>query len=231
MSKLTKKSKTWQAEINKDEKLSLEDAVEMAKKFAKSKFSETLDIAIRLGIDPKKGDQNVRGSCSLPHGTGKSERVLVFAKGEKVKEAQEAGADYVGASELSEKIKEGWFEFEKVVATPDMMGEVGKIGRILGPKGLMPNPKLGTVTFDVKGAVSEIKKGKVDFKNDKGANLHVSCGKITFDKQKLVDNIKAVVDSVIKLKPASAKGVYLKSLSVSSTMGPGIRVDENIFIK
>ncbi|MBL0691026.1 MAG: 50S ribosomal protein L1 [SAR324 cluster bacterium] len=231
MKKLTKRTKEWEKLVDKDKKISLTQAIDLAKKLAVSKFNEALDIAIMLGIDPRRGEQNVRGSCSLPHGSGKSERILVFAKGEKEGEAKEAGADYVGGADLSDKIKGGWLDFERVVATPDMMREVGKIGKILGPRGLMPNPKLGTVTFDVKNAITEIKKGKVEFRSDKSANLHVTCGKADFLAEHLVDNVKAIIDAVIKLKPSSAKGVYIKSIFLSTTMGPGIRVDESSLIK
>jgi large subunit ribosomal protein L1 len=180
---------------------------------------------VKLGVDPRHADQMVRSSVLLPHGTGKEVRVLVFAKGEKETEAKEAGADYAGSDELIEKIKEGWFEFDKTVATPDMMGEVGKIGRMLGPRNLMPNAKLGTVTFDIARVVEEIKKGKVDFRVDKAGIVHASVGKSSFPKEKLVENIVAFVDKLIQLKPSSSKGVYLRGISVSTTMGPGIKVD------
>ncbi len=203
----------------------LEEAIELVKKMAYAKFDETVDAAVRLGVNPKYADQMVRGSVVLPHGTGKSVKVLVLTKGEKEKEALEAGADYVGLDEYVEKIKNGWLEFDKVVATPDVMNVVGKLGKILGPRGLMPNPKLGTVTFDVKNAIKEIKAGKVDFKVDKAGIIHAPVGKVSFETEKLAENVRTLIDALIKLKPASAKGQYLKSLTLSSTMGPGVKVD------
>jgi large subunit ribosomal protein L1 len=203
----------------------LKEAISRLKESAYAKFDETVDLAIRLGVDPRKSDQMVRSAVLLPHGIGKEVKVLVFAKGEKEKEARDAGADYVGAEDLVEKIQGGWLEFDKAVATPDLMGLVGKIGKILGPRGLMPNPKLGTVTFNIKETVEEQKKGKVEFKTDKGAIVHVPVGKKSFDDQRLYDNILALMDTVIRLKPASSKGVYLKNIVLSSTMGLGIKVD------
>ena len=203
----------------------LKEAISRLKEGSYAKFDETVDLAIRLGVDPRKSDQMVRSAVLLPHGIGKEVKVLVFAKGEKEKEARDAGADYVGAEDLVEKIQGGWLEFDKAVATPDLMGLVGKIGKILGPRGLMPNPKLGTVTFNIKETVEEQKKGKVEFKTDKGAIVHVPVGKKSFDDQRLYDNILALMDTVIRLKPASSKGVYLKNLVLSSTMGLGIKVD------
>jgi large subunit ribosomal protein L1 len=203
----------------------LKEAISRLKENSYVKFDETVDLAIRLGVDPRKSDQMVRSAVLLPHGIGKEVKVLVFAKGEKEKEAREAGADYVGAEDLVEKIQGGWLAFDKAVATPDLMGLVGKIGKILGPRGLMPNPKLGTVTFNVKETVEEQKKGKVEFKTDKGAIVHVPVGKKSFDDQRLYDNILALMDTVIRLKPASSKGVYLKNIVLSSTMGLGIKVD------
>lgn len=203
----------------------LEEAVSMARDIAWAKFDETLDMAIRLGVDPRHSDQVVRGAVVLPHGMGKSVKVVVFAKGEKEKEAKEAGADYVGAEELAEKISNGWMDFDRVVATPDIMGIVGKLGRILGPRGLMPNPKLGTVTFDVGKAVKEIKVGKVEYRVDKAAIVHVPVGKLSFDTRRLYENVVTVIESIIKAKPASSKGRYLKTITLSSTMGPGIKVD------
>lgn len=202
------------------------EALELAVKTAKAKFDETIELAIKLGVDPRHADQQVRGAVVLPHGTGKKVRVLVFAKGEKVKEAEEAGADYVGAEELVQKIQsENWFDFDVVVATPDMMGVVGKLGRVLGPKGLMPNPKSGTVTFDVARAISEIKAGKVEYRVDKTSIVHVPIGKASFGPEKLKDNFHAICEAVVKAKPAAAKGQYLRSVVVSSTMGPGIKVN------
>lgn len=211
--------------IEKGKEYSLEDAIKLLKDSSYTKFDETIELAINLGIDPRKSDQIVRGTVVLPHGIGKKVRVLVFAKGEKEKEAVEAGADYVGAEDLVDKISKGWIDFDKAVATPDVMGLVGKLGKILGPRGLMPNPKLGTVTFDIARAVKEIKAGKVEYKADKGGIVHVPIGKISFDINKLIDNAKTVIDSVIKAKPASSKGKYLKKISISSTMGPGLRVN------
>jgi large subunit ribosomal protein L1 len=203
----------------------LKEAISRLKEVSYVKFDETVDLAIRLGVDPRKSDQMVRSAVLLPHGIGKEVKVLVFAKGEKEKEARDAGADYVGAEDLVEKIQGGWLEFDKAVATPDLMGLVGKIGKILGPRGLMPNPKLGTVTFNIKETIEEQKKGKVEFKTDKGAIVHVPVGKKSFDDQRLYDNILALMDTVIRLKPASSKGVYLKNIVLSSTMGLGIKVD------
>lgn len=190
-----------------------------------AKFDATVEVAFRLGVDPKKADQQIRGAVVLPNGTGKTQRVLVFAKGEKAKEAEAAGADYVGESEFVEKINQGWFEFDVIVATPDMMGEVGKLGRVLGPKGLMPNPKTGTVTMDVTKAVNEIKAGKVEYRVDKAGNVHAAIGKVSFDAAKLVENFRTVNDVLQKAKPAAAKGTYVKNLSVTTTFGPGIKVD------
>jgi large subunit ribosomal protein L1 len=205
--------------------MSLEAAITNVLKSSYAKFDETFDIAIKLGVDPRHADQMVRSSVVLPHGTGKITRVLVFAKGEKEAEAREAGADFVGADELVAKIQGGWLEFDKTVATPDMMGTVGKIGRVLGPRNLMPNAKLGTVTFDVANIVKEIKSGKVDFRVDKAGIVHAGLGKISFGEGKLFDNAKAFLDKIIHLKPSSSKGIYLKSISVSSTIGAGFKVD------
>ncbi|GAA0678356.1 MULTISPECIES: 50S ribosomal protein L1 [Clostridium] len=204
------------------------EAMELAVKTAKAKFDETIELAVRLGVDPRHADQQVRGAVVLPHGTGKTVKVLVFAKGDKVKEAQEAGAEFVGAEDLVEKIqKENWFDFDVVVATPDMMGVVGRLGRVLGPKGLMPNPKSGTVTFDVAKAVQEIKAGKVEYRVDKTSIVHVPLGKKSFGAEKLAENFKVLMEALIKAKPAAAKGQYIKSISVSSTMGPGVKVNSS----
>lgn len=203
----------------------LDECVENVLQAKYANFDETVDIAVKLGIDPRHADQMVRSSVILPHGTGKEVRVLVFAKGEKETEAKDAGADYAGSDELVAKIKDGWFEFDKTVATPDMMGEVGKIGRMLGPRNLMPNAKLGTVTFDIERVVKEIKMGKVDFRADKSGIVHASVGKTSFGKEKLTENIVAFIDKIIQLKPSSSKGIYLRGISVSSTMGPGFKVD------
>jgi len=203
----------------------LKEAVELVKRAAYAKFDESVDLALRLGVDPKRADQMVRGMTVLPHGTGKKVRVLVFAKGEKEQEAREAGADYVGADDLMEKIKGGWMDFDQTIATPDLMGAVGKLGKILGPRGLMPNPKTGTVTFEVGKAIAEIRKGRVEYKVEKAGIVHVPVGKVSFDAQRLYDNAHAILESVIKAKPASCKGRYLKSATLSSTMGPGIHLD------
>ena len=202
------------------------EALELAVKTAKAKFDETIELHVRLGVDPRHADQQVRGAVVLPHGTGKDVKVLVFAKGEKAKEAEAAGADFVGAEDLVQKIqKENWFDYDVVVATPDMMGVVGRLGRVLGPKGLMPNPKSGTVTFDVANAIKEIKAGKVEYRVDKTAIVHCPIGKKSFGTEKLVENFKALMDALVKAKPAAAKGQYLKSVSVSATMGPGAKVN------
>jgi large subunit ribosomal protein L1 len=207
------------------------DAMQLAVDTAKAKFDETIEVSIRLGVDPRHADQQVRGAIVLPHGTGKTVRVLVFAKGDSAKEAQEAGADYVGGDEFVEKIqKENWFEFDVCVATPDMMGVVGKIGRVLGPKGLMPNPKSGTVTKEVGKAIAEIKAGKVEYRVDKTAIVHVVIGKKSFGKEKLMDNMNALMEAIVKAKPSAAKGTYLKSVVVSSTMGPGIKINAIRFL-
>ena len=202
------------------------EALDLAVKTAKAKFDETIELHVRLGVDPRHADQQVRGAVVLPHGTGRSVKVLVFAKGDKAKEAQEAGADFVGADELVQKIQgENWFDYDVVVATPDMMGVVGRLGRVLGPKGLMPNPKSGTVTFDVAKAISEIKAGKVEYRLDKNAIIHCSIGKASFGAEKLVENFHTLMEAIIKAKPAAAKGQYVKSVSVASTMGPGAKIN------
>jgi large subunit ribosomal protein L1 len=211
--------------VERTKEYPLEEAVDLLKELAYANFDESVDLAVNLGVDPRKSDQMVRGTVVLPHGTGKDVKVLVFAKGEKEKEALEAGADYVGAEDLVEKIQKGWLDFDKAVATPDVMAMVGKLGRILGPRGLMPNPKLGTVTFDVAKAVKELKAGKVDYRVDKGGIVHLPVGRVSFDKEKLIENIKAAVDSLLKAKPSAVKGKYIKRVTLSSTMGPGIRVD------
>jgi len=223
--KLTKRNKQHQQVLAEKDIFSLEDGIETLKNSKKSNFDESVEVVIKLGIDPRKTDQAVRGSCSLPNGTGKQIRVLVFAKGDKLNEANEAGADYAGGAELAEKIKTGWLDFERVVATPDMMIEVGKIGKILGPRNLMPNPKTGTVTFEVGKIVSEIKKGQIQFKNDKGGNIHVLVGKLSFNTSNIKENIMSVIDSVNKLKPTTAKGIYLQDMNLSSTMGPGLKIN------
>ncbi|WP_439024653.1 50S ribosomal protein L1 [Bacillus halotolerans] len=205
------------------------EAVALVKKTNTAKFDATVEVAFRLGVDPRKNDQQIRGAVVLPNGTGKTQRVLVFAKGEKAKEAEAAGADYVGDTDYINKIQQGWFDFDVIVATPDMMGEVGKIGRVLGPKGLMPNPKTGTVTFEVEKAIGEIKAGKVEYRVDKAGNVHVPIGKVSFEDEKLVENFTTMYDTILKAKPAAAKGVYVKNVAVTSTMGPGVKVDASTF--
>jgi large subunit ribosomal protein L1 len=207
--------------------LDLSQAIEMAKASATAKFDETMEMAVRLGVDPKHAEQMVRGTVVLPHGTGKQVRLLVFAKGEKEKEAREAGADYVGAEDLVEKIQGGWLDFERAIATPDVMGLVGRLGKILGPRGLMPNPKTGTVTFDVGKAVREFKGGKIEFRVEKAGIIHVPFGKASFLPQHLAENAMAILEALVRAKPASSKGRYLKGITISSTMGPGVRVDVN----
>src|SRR5512136_991660 len=213
------------SKVDRAKRYELEEGVKLLLETHYTKFDEGVDLAIRLGVDPRKSEQMVRGTVNLPHGTGKTVRVLVFAKGDKEKEAQEAGADLVGAEDMVQKIQEGWLDFDKAIATPDMMGQVGKLGKILGPRGLMPNPKVGTVTFDVAKAVTEVKAGKVEFRVEKAGIVHSPVGKVSFGAYKLMENVLAIVETIIKIKPASSKGTYLKSISVSSTMGPGIKVD------
>lgn len=222
-----KKVEAANEKIERGKEYLLEEAINKVKELSHTKFDETVDLAFNLGVDPRKSDQMVRGTVVLPHGTGKTLRVLVFAKGEKEKEARDAGADFVGAEDMVEKITKGWLDFDKVVATPDIMGVVGKLGKVLGPRGLMPNPKLGTVTFDVAKAVKDIKAGKVEYKTEKAGVVHVRIGKVSFDAQKLQENAKAIVESVNKAKPSTSKGRYLKGLYISSTMGPSIKVDIN----
>lgn len=227
---MAKRGKKYQAALEKFDQnsvFSIEEAIKLAKETHVANFDASVEVAFRLGIDTRKNDQQIRGALVLPHGTGKSQRVLVFAKGDKAKEAEAAGADYVGEAELAQKINGGWFDFDVIVATPDMMGEVGKLGRVLGPKGLMPNPKTGTVTMDVTKAVQEIKAGKVEYRAEKAGIVHVGIGKVSFSDDQLVENFKAIHDALDKAKPASSKGVYFKSVTVSSTMGPGITVDPN----
>ena len=211
--------------VEREKTYSLTEAAELLKETGTAKFDETADIAIKLGVDPRKADQMVRGTVLLPHGTGKEVKILVFAKGEKEQEAKDAGADFVGADDMVEKVKGGWLDFDKAVATPDMMGVVGKVARVLGPRGLMPNPKVGTVTFDLKETIGDLKKGKVEFRTEKGGILHVPVGRVSFDKEKLCENIQALLDTVNRLKPLSSKGQYFKNVVLSSTMGPGIKID------
>lgn len=202
-----------------------EEAIELAKKTASAKFDETVEVAVKLGVDPKHADQQVRGAVVLPHGTGKTKRVLVFAKGEKAREAEQAGADFVGAEDMVEKIQGGWTDFDVAVATPDMMGTVGRLGKILGPKGLMPNPKVGTVTMDVVRAINEIKAGKIEYRTDKAGNIHAPIGKVSFDNDKLLANFQTIIDTLVRVKPAAAKGQYMRNITISTTMGPGIKVN------
>jgi large subunit ribosomal protein L1 len=211
--------------VDRTQTYSVQEAIELVKKTNTTKFDATVEVAFRLGVDPKKADQQIRGAVVLPNGTGKTQRVLVFAKGEKAKEAEAAGADYVGDADYINKIQQGWFEFDVIVATPDMMGEVGKLGRVLGPKGLMPNPKTGTVTFDVTRAINEIKAGKVEYRVDKSGNIHVPIGKASFENEKLVENFNTIFETMLKVKPSAAKGTYMKNVTVASTMGPGVKVD------
>jgi len=224
---MAKKGKKYQEAVklvDKNKVYEVAEGIELVKKAATAKFDETVEAAFRLGVDPKRADQQIRGAVVLPHGTGKVQRVLVFAKGEKAKDAEAAGADFVGDADMIAKIQGGWFDFDVVVATPDMMGEVGKLGRVLGPKGLMPNPKTGTVTFDVTKAVNEIKAGKIEYRVDKAGNIHAPIGKASFDADKLVDNLAALTDALNRAKPAAAKGVYMRNVTLSSTMGPGVRI-------
>ncbi len=225
MSKTAKKHSAARAKIDRSKVYPLATAIDVVKQAAYAKFDETVDVAVRLGVDPRHADQMVRGAVVLPNGLGKEVRVLVFAKGEKEKEALDAGADFVGAEDLVAKIQEGWFEFDTAIATPDMMGVVGKIGRLLGPRGLMPNPKVGTVTFEVGRAVKESKAGKVEFRVEKAGIIHAPLGKVSFDVESLKGNLLALVEALVKAKPSAAKGVYLKKISMSSTMGPGINLD------
>lgn len=208
----------------------LDEAVAVAKESAFAKFDESLEMALRLGVDPRHADQMVRGTVVLPHGTGKSSRVVVFATGEKIKEAEDAGADVVGGDDLAKKINDGWLDFDAVVSTPDMMKAVGKLGRVLGPRGLMPNPKTGTVTFEVASAVEQIKAGKIEFRVDKTGIIHAPFGKASFSTEQLQQNAQALVGAILKARPAAAKGKYFKTVSLSSTMGPGVRVDENSLV-
>ncbi len=214
--------------VNRSKRYSLEEAVELVKKTNVAKFDATVEVSFKLNIDPRKAEQNLRGAVSLPNGTGKTIRVLVIAKGAKAQEALAAGADYAGDAEYLEKIKEGWFEFDTIIATPDMMGELGKLGRILGPKGLMPNPKTGTVTMNIEQTVKEFKAGKVEYRTDKVGNIQVPVGKVSFENSKLAENIKAIYNQMIRVKPQTVKGVYIQNLTITSTMGPGIKVTTDL---
>lgn len=226
MAKVGKKYKMALEKVDRLKYYDLKEALQLAKEIAFANFDESVDAAIKLGVDPRHADQMVRGSVTLPHGTGKQVKVLVFAKGEKAKEAQEAGADYVGDDDLVKKIQDGWLDFDKVVATPDMMGAVGKLGKILGPRGLMPNPKVGTVTTNIKEVVKNLKAGMIEFRVDKAGIIHAPVGKKSFDVEKLEENFKALLETLIKAKPASAKGQYVCGIAISTTMGPGIKVDQ-----
>ncbi len=223
-----KRSKAYKNAIQKVEKNKLyepQEALNLVKEMAAAKFDETVEVHIKLGVDPRHADQQVRGTVSLPHGTGKTRKVLVFAKGEKVKEAEQAGADYVGGDELAEKIQGGWFDFDVAVATPDMMAVVGKLGKILGPRGLMPNPKSGTVTFDIERTINELKAGRIEYRVDKTSIIHAPIGRVSFEVDKLQENLNVFAEALIKAKPAAAKGQYMRSVSICSTMGPGIKIN------
>lgn len=225
MPKRGKKYIESQKKISTGSSFGFDEAVKMALESSYAKFDETVDVVVRLGVDPRHADQMVRGTVILPNGTGKEVKILVFAKGEKEKEALDAGADFVGNDDLVEKIKEGWFGFDKVIATPDMMGTVGKIGKMLGPRGLMPNAKTGTVTFDIARAVNELKAGKIEFRVEKAGIVHAPMGKVSFGVEKIIQNVAAFIETILRLKPASSKGTYLRGISLSTTMGPGVRVD------
>lgn len=225
---MKKKGKRYQEALELYDRQKLyrpKEAVEIIKKMPASRFDDTVEVAFRLGVDPRKADQMIRGTVNLPHGTGKEVRVLVIAQGDKARDAEAAGADMVGGAELLEKIQGGWFEFDAMIATPDMMSQVGKLGKLLGPRGLMPNPKAGTVTFEVDKAVSDIKAGKVEYRVDRQGNLHLILGKHSFDENKLLENYVAVLEEIVRAKPAAAKGRYVKSITMSTTMGPGVKID------
>ncbi len=224
MARYGKKFKAALEKVDRLKKYDLTEGLNLIKENAPAKFNESVDVAVKLGVDPRKADQNIRGSVVLPKGSGKKFRILVFAKGEKEKEARDAGAEFVGADDLVKKIQDGWVDFDRVVATPDMMGSVGKLGRVLGPRGLMPNPKIGTVTFDIKKAIEEIQAGKVDFRVDKVGIVHASIGKVSFSAEDLVENLNALMSALIRMKPASSKGAYVNGVSLSSTMGVGVKV-------
>jgi large subunit ribosomal protein L1 len=231
---MTKRGKHYEdarKKVDREKKYEPEEALRMVQEMSRRSFDETVELAVRLGVNPKHADQQVRGSVVLPHGTGKTVRVVVFAKGEKIKEAEEAGADHVGADDLVAKVQEGWLDFDVAVATPDMMGSVGKLGKVLGPRGMMPNPKSGTVTFDIEKAINDIKAGKVEYRTDKAGNVHVPIGKVSFSHDKLNENFNAVMEALIKARPTAAKGQYVRNVTVSSTMGPGIRTTAGTEVK
>jgi large subunit ribosomal protein L1 len=222
---MAKKYEEARTKIDREKRYDMEEALDLLPQVKYAKFDETVELALRLGVDPRHADQMVRGSVALPNGLGKEVKVLVFAKGQKEKEAEDAGADFIGAEELIEKIQKGWLDFDKAVATPDVMGMVSKLGKILGPRGLMPNPKVGTVTFEVAKTVREMKAGRVEFRVDKAGNLHVPVGKISFGKEKLLENVNSLLETVVRLKPPSSKGTYVKGIAVCTTMSPGIKID------
>ncbi|MEI6155473.1 MAG: 50S ribosomal protein L1 [Deltaproteobacteria bacterium] len=225
MANTKKKYAEARNKIDREKRYDMEEALGILPQVTYAKFDETVEVALRLGVDPRHADQMVRGSVALPNGLGKQVKILVFAKGQKEKEAQEAGADYVGAEDFIEKIQKGWMDFDKTIATPDIMGAVSKLGKILGPRGLMPNPKVGTVTFDIAKTVKEMKAGRVEFRVDKAGNLHAPVGKISFGKEKILENINSLLETVIRLKPSSSKGTYIKGMAVCTTMSPGIKID------
>ncbi len=225
MPKRGKKYEEARKQYDRDQKYEPAEALRLVQEMSKRAFDETVELAVRLGVNPKHADQQVRGSLVLPHGTGKTQRVAVFAKGEKIKEAEAAGADFSGGDDLVAKVQEGWLDFDVAVATPDMMGSVGKLGKVLGPRGLMPNPKSGTVTFDIEKAISDIKAGKVEYRTEKAGNVHVPIGKVSFSHDQLLENFNAIIEALIKARPTAAKGQYIKSVTVSSTMGPGVKTN------
>jgi large subunit ribosomal protein L1 len=225
MARIAKKYAEAIKKVDREKRYDMDEALELLPQMTFAKFDETVELALRLGVDPRHADQMVRGSVALPNGLGKKVRVLVFAKGQKEKEAEEAGAEFIGAEEMIEKIQKGWLDFDKAIATPDMMGAVSKLGKILGPRGLMPNPKVGTVTFDIAKTVKEMKAGRVEFRVDKAGNLHIPVGKISFGKEKLLENVNSLLDAIVRLKPPSSKGTYVKGIAICTTMSPGIKID------
>lgn len=229
MAKISKRRQAIEKEVDLNKRYGLDEAAALVKKCARAKFDETIEVAVRLGVNPKHADQMVRGALVLPHGTGQKVRVLVFAKGDKAREAEAAGADVVGSEELVQRVLDGFLDFDRVIATPDMMGQVGKLGRVLGPRGLMPNPKVGTVTFDVASAVREAKAGKIEYRTEKAGIVHARVGKASFAPEQIRDNVRALVAALVRAKPASAKGQYLRSITLTSTMGPGIKLDPLAF--